>query len=259
MARRVPRGLQKEERTVGVAGYLFLVFPATTFCLGVWQYNRRNWKIQKISELEEKVTRAAPVRLDLEADLDTEYKKVEVTGQFDYSQEIFIGPRSLIDASGGSGGGGVISLSSAGAGERVGYLVITPFTLSGAEGSRILVNRGWVGQSKAGAGAGAGLEGEGTITGVLRASELVSGLVPPNSPATGRWHSRDLSALAASLNTEPLYLDLSLESGREVSGVAGPVGGQTRVVLRNDHVQYMLTWWGLSAATALLWLKKFVL
>ena len=48
MARRVPRGLQKEERTVGVAGYLFLVFPATTFCLGVWQYNRRNWKIQKI-------------------------------------------------------------------------------------------------------------------------------------------------------------------------------------------------------------------
>ena len=28
--------------------YRYQIAPATTFCLGVWQYNRRNWKINLI-------------------------------------------------------------------------------------------------------------------------------------------------------------------------------------------------------------------
>ena len=40
------------------------IAPATTFCLGVWQYNRRNWKIDLIAELQNKVVEAAPVVLE---------------------------------------------------------------------------------------------------------------------------------------------------------------------------------------------------
>ena len=40
------------------------IAPATTFCLGVWQYNRRNWKIDLIAELQKKVVEAAPVVLE---------------------------------------------------------------------------------------------------------------------------------------------------------------------------------------------------
>ena len=68
-----------EPKKIGAAGYLFLVSlkcvlglsthlflevaPATTFCLGVWQYNRRQWKINLIEELQEKVRHADPVLL----------------------------------------------------------------------------------------------------------------------------------------------------------------------------------------------------
>lgn len=40
------------------------IAPTTTFCLGVWQYNRRNWKIDLIAELQEKVVAAAPIELE---------------------------------------------------------------------------------------------------------------------------------------------------------------------------------------------------
>lgn len=45
-------------------------------------------------------------------------------------------------------------------------------------------------------------------------------------------------------------------AGSTVPG--GPVGGQTRVTLRNEHLQYIVTWYGLCAATAYLWFNKFL-
>ena len=65
-----------------------------------------------------------------------EYQRVAMRGKFDHSQEVLIGPRSLIDQRGGAVGGGIISAR----GDRVGYHVVTPFLLSDS-GSRILVNR----------------------------------------------------------------------------------------------------------------------
>ena len=43
------------------------------------------------------------------------------------------------------------------------------------------------------------------------------------------------------------------------SSIGGPIGGQTRISLTNDHAQYMFTWWAVSAITTILWLQKFVL
>ncbi len=49
---------------------------------------------------------------------------------------------------------------------------------------------------------------------------------------------RDIDLLSARLSTAPVFVDAD-----EASGVAGgPVGGQTRVTMRNDHLEYMLTW-----------------
>ena len=103
------------------------------------------------------------------------------------------------------------------------------------------------------------MTGEVTVSGVLRLTEERSSLSPANEATKNLWHSRDVEALAAKLNTRPVFLDLDLESSRKAAGRGGPVGGQTRISLRNDHVQYMMTWWSVSAMTMLLWLKKFVL
>ena len=73
---------KKGPKSIGAAGYFFLVAPATTFCLGVWQYNRRNWKINLIAELQDKVRTVDPVPLNLESVAGVEYKQVSVAGHF---------------------------------------------------------------------------------------------------------------------------------------------------------------------------------
>jgi len=256
--KRVPRAVQKEPPSK-LAGAIFLLAPVSTFCLGVWQYRRRQWKIDKIAELDERVRRAEPVQLSLGECSGVEYQRVTARGEFDYTTQVSIGPRSFIDSTGGSGGGGVISLSRPGDTSRVGHHIITAFTL--ASGERVLVNRGWrpqLGRGEAASSAGQ-LPGERSIGGVLRLTEETSTMVPPNKVDTLSWHSRDVAALATKLDTLPVFIDLDLESSMEASSKGGPIGGQTRISLSNDHVQYMLTWWGMSLLTSILWLQRFVL
>lgn len=50
---------------------------------------------------------------------------------------------------------------------------------------------------------------------------------------------------------EPFYLDSTLES--TIPG--GPIGGQTIVTLRNEHMSYIVTWMCLSVLTSLFWYK----
>ena len=52
----------------------------------------------------------------------------------------------------------------------------------------------------------------------------------------------------------PVFLDATYDS----SVPGGPIGGQTRITLRNDHMSYLITWYGLSLATAFLWYRKII-
>ena len=49
---------------------------------------------------------------------------------------------------------------------------------------------------------------------------------------------RDIPEMAQTLHTLPIFLDADANS--TVPG--GPIGGQTKVSLRNDHLSYMFTW-----------------
>lgn len=232
--------------------YIFLVVPATTFGLGVWQYNRRDWKIKKIKELEFKV-KQSPTQPLQEPDCEQEeYSRIRVKGTFDNTREIFIGPRSLLDTAGGTSGGIISS------GEKVGWHVIAPFITE--SGQSILVNRGWVPRSRLDPDLrkDGQINGPVEIVGILRFNEETSPFTPPNKVETNSWFSRDINALAAKLNTKQVFLDLDAESSRYAADRGGPVGGQTRISLRNEHVQYMLTWWGISLATLFLWSKRFI-
>lgn len=53
-------------------------------------------------------------------------------------------------------------------------------------------------------------------------------------------------------NAEPIFLDATIES--TVSG--GPIGGQTRATIRNEHLSYIVTWFSLSAFTGFLWYQQ---
>jgi len=258
--KRVPRAVAKDSwMDSRVAGAIFVIAPISTFCLGVWQYRRRQWKFDLIADLDEKVRRAEPVPLNVTECEGIEYQRISARGKFDHSTEVLIGPRSLINPSGGSSGGGVISLGRAGDANKVGYHVISAFTLE--SGERVLVNRGWVPQSMGNASTRqeGQVVGEQEISGVLRVTEQTSSLTPKNREDNLIWFSRDVPALAKKLRTLPILFDLDLASSQEAAQMGGPVGGQTRISLTNDHAQYMFTWWAISAITTILWLQKFVL
>lgn len=60
--------------------------------------------------------------------------------------------------------------------------------------------------------------------------------------------------MCAPTGAAPVLLDATYES--TVPG--GPVGGQTRITLRNEHLSYLITWYSLSAATAFLWYRQVI-
>jgi len=62
---------------------------------------------------------------------------------------------------------------------------------------------------------------------------------------------RDLETMSRELGTDPIFLDATASS--TVPG--GPIGGQTRVSLRNEHLSYIITWYSLSAFTGYMWYR----
>lgn len=237
------------KRPIGAWGYSLLTVPVITFCLGTWQVKRRNWKLNLIKSLESKI-HTPPIDFpdDLEELSHLEYRRVKLRGTFHHDQEMYISPRSVV-IEGGDTGGGLISSGNSGS------LVITPFTLADKE-LTILVNRGWVPrrQTLPHTRKDGQIEGEVELTAVVRHPERQAPFVHNNDPSSSFWNWRDVDAMAKKLNTVPVFVDAVAES--TVPG--GPLGGQTRVTLRNEHFSYILTWYSLSLVTSFLWYRRFI-
>jgi len=241
-------------KSATLVDYALLVFPAATFGLGIWQTKRLYWKKSLIEELNRKKS-APPVELpddlkDLEA---LEYQKVRVKGRFDHSREQYIGPRSFINDGVEGESHGLI-----GNPDGVGWHVITPFQVDGGEkdGEYILINRGWV-QDRIQSPTkrhNAQIEGVVEINGVVRLTEQRQQFAPKHRTFGDKWQYRDIPSISTKLGTQPIFLDADVHS--TIPG--GPIGGQTRVSLRNDHFTYLLTWYTLSATTLFMWCKRFL-
>ncbi|KAI5937944.1 Surfeit locus protein 1 [Manis javanica] len=228
--------------------WFLLLIPVTAFGLGTWQVQRRRWKLKLIAELESRVT-AEPVPLpgDLMELNALEYRPVKVRGHFDHSKELYMMPRTMVDPAREAG-----RLSSS---AESGAHVITPFHCTDL-GITILVNRGFVPRKKMNPDTRrkGQIEGDVELVGMVRLTETRKPFVPENNPVKNHWHYRDLEAMARLTGTDPIFIDADFRS--TVPG--GPIGGQTRVTLRNEHAQYIATWYGLCAATSYLWFKKFL-
>jgi cytochrome oxidase assembly protein ShyY1 len=90
-----------------------------------------------------------------------------------------------------------------------------------------------------------------TLTGYVRFPEAAGVLTPKENTAKRLWFTRDHLAMARALGwgegdkpVAPFYIDL--EQPAPVSGVPKP--GPLEVHLKDDHMQYAITWFGLAAA-----------
>ncbi|CAM4541638.1 hypothetical protein PO909_025948 [Leuciscus waleckii] len=231
--------------------WLLLLIPATTFGLGTWQLKRREWKLELIRDLQSLTTsEPIPLPIDSMEIKQLEYRRVKVRGRFDHSKELYVLPRSPVDPEREAREAGRISSSA-----ESGANVITPFYCTDL-GITILVNRGYVPKAKI--RPETRMKGQVTedvdLVGVVRLTEQRKPFVPQNNVKANSWHYRDLEAMANVTGAEEIFID----SVFECTIPGGPIGGQTRVALRNEHMQYVITWYGLCAATSYMWYAKFI-
>lgn len=94
------------------------------------------------------------------------------------------------------------------------------------------------------------IEGTIEIIGVVRTGEVRKQFCPDHRGNT--YFYRDLPKMTSTTGCEPYFLDARFET----SVPGGPIGGQTRASLRNDHLSYLITWYSLSAFSSLIWYSK---
>merc|ERR1719167_1647812 len=118
----------------------------------------------------------------------------------------------------------------------------------------ILVNRGWVSRKHKNPETRmlGQLEGPVQLTAVVRMTDSRAPFMPPNTKGSPIFTFRDVPQMARMLNTTPVFLD-AVETFPE-----GPMGSQTRVTLRNEHLSYMFTWYSLCLATSYMWYHRFI-
>lgn len=76
---------------------LMIAMPVVSFALGCWQVKRLRWKVDLIARSEymlaEEPLDGLPTHLDPDAIKDFEHRRFRLKGHFDYAQEMFLGPR----------------------------------------------------------------------------------------------------------------------------------------------------------------------
>ncbi|CAF4282003.1 unnamed protein product, partial [Rotaria sp. Silwood2] len=218
-------------------GALFLLMiPVSAFALGCWQVSRRKWKINLIEKLKSH-TQAEPISLLENLDIlpDLEYYPVRVRGKFDHSREFLIEPRSRLDIVDHEN---QVGSRQSRASVVPGAHVITPFRVANRNFD-ILVNRGYVpfdlrDPSTRLAGQ---IENEHEIIGLLRSTDYLNAMWNKNEPSRNIWRVRDVAEMAATVQTAPIFID----EIKSTSVPGGPIGGQTNIQLRNEHLSYIVT------------------
>lgn len=227
-----------------VGGRVLRVRPALTLCaalvmgalvsLGMWQLHRLEWKRDLIAQVEARAS-AAPipfadaVRL-AETGQAMEYAPVTIEGRLrpDRQARVF----GTFEGAPGA------------------YMFVPVET---ASAGAVYVNFGFTPQERLN-GVAIGDETE-TITGLLRYAERPA---PPASwfqqsgkSVDGLWFVRDPAAFAveAGIEAQGYYIDSFAVAGRD-----WPRGGTTRLAFANRHLEYALTWFGLAATLAGMWL-----
>jgi surfeit locus 1 family protein len=128
-----------------------------------------------------------------------------------------------------------------------GRYLITAMRLD--NGAVVLVNRGFAPEEMHAALPAP--TGRAQVIGILRKPEASNSFTPPPDPAQRDFHTRDPATIAAALNVRAA--PFLIEAERSGDAMIPPVGTDIAELIRrvpNNHLQYALTWFGLAAALA---------
>ena len=165
-----------------------------------------------------------------------EYRRFRLSGRFMHDREALVFT-SLGDPAGPFGGPG--------------YWVVTPFALE--DGGTVLVNRGFAPQERfRPADRDEELNGGVvTVTGLMRPDDEPNFFTPDDRPGDNIFFARDVQAIARAKQLAPPIAPFTIDL---VAGETPPGGlpqaGETRIAFTNNHLAYAVTWYGLAAALA---------
>jgi surfeit locus 1 family protein len=212
--------------------------------LGTWQMERKRWKEDLIAKIAARV-HADPVPLPVSSRADRqddlEYLHVVVRGRFLHEKERYL-----------------YAPTPAG----LGWHVYTPLELPSQQA--VWVNRGFVPDAKKAPGTRAQgqMQGEVEVRGLTRYPAGPGWFAAQNDPAHNIWYWPDLAAMTASAFQRgpqdapggpqtATALPLAIDADAKPEPPGGlPRGGVTRLELPNRHLEYALTWYGLAATLA---------
>ena len=233
-------------RRRGTAGFAIvtLVMVAACLALGIWQLQRRVEKHALISALNERLAAApeglpAPSQWNALTPGKDEFRRVSFTATYPKL------PDAMIYSSGSAVREDV---------SGPGTWAFLPARLP--DGATVVVNAGFVqntmqDRAQQDRAMTRLVTGEKvTLTGYIRFPESKGVLTPPENMTKRLWFTRDHLAMARALGwgeAAPFYIDL--EAPAPASGIPKP--GALEVHLKDDHMQYAVTWFTLAGAVVI--------
>ncbi len=236
---------------LAVLSIVALALFAGFLALGIWQIERRAWKLDLIDRVTARAqgvpqTPPSPAQWPGMTRETDEYRRLQLTGRYEHSHE------SLVQASTDFGSG---------------FWVMTP--LVQADGTTVLVNRGFVTPDRRDPATRQDNAPQGTVelTGLLRISEPAGGFLRKNDPAAAKWYSRDVGAIGTAqglIKLAPYFVDAEADGRTNALGASQlrgelahvadqriwPIPGLTVLSFHNSHAIYALTWFGLALMVA---------
>ena len=210
----------------------------TLIGLGVWQVQRLEWKEAIVADRMERMNAPALSLSDVPEDgwRAFELRSVRARGVYRHDKSVEILSRTLKG--------------------RPGVHVVTPLVLSDGSGT-VLVNRGWVPPKNArNPTEFRRPDGVVAVDGFLRAGAKTSAWVPYNEPANDIWFFADAPAMAKARGLDvvkPYVVELAPTAGGAAAARGYPIAGQTVTAIRNNHLQYAVTWFGLAATLVVIY------
>lgn len=205
---------------------------ALLLSLGFWQLDRLEQKEALIARVEAHI-HGAPIVLpqDLSRLEELEFTKTSISGHFMHAKEMHFVARAHHMANG--------------------YNILTPFILT--DGRAVLVNRGFVPRDKYDpvTRPEGQVEGVVTLEGVIRKPLKGNNFTPENAPDKNVWFKEDTAQAGEYAGINLLPVVISLVGDPPAGGLPIPVGDEFR--LRNDHLGYALTWFGLALVGAVMY------
>ncbi|KAL4821080.1 SURF1 family-domain-containing protein [Aspergillus spinulosporus] len=227
-----PAQIVRTGRKHGPGLIILALIPIISFALGTWQVQRLDWKTKLIAKVEDQLVKdplPLPPRIDPSVIPEFDYRRVYVTGRLRHDQEMLIGPRMREG--------------------QDGFIVVTPLERGKGE-STVLINRGWISKKmmdQKDRDREALPTGEVTIEGMIREPWKKNMFTPENQPEKGKFYFPDVEQMAELTGSQPVWIeqtmvqDLLESMNREAKGI--PICRAAEVNLRNNHSQYIFTWY----------------